>query len=67
MRHLRSSANDTAIRVFMGRDTTQRDIDGRPAVAHMWYWEPIYHDGGELFSGPYPTPQKAAEAFYETI
>jgi hypothetical protein len=66
MEHLRKDT-DTVIRIFLGRDTTQHDAQGRKAVRSLWYWEPIYYDGEELFSEGYNSPAAAAEAFYETV
>ena len=59
MSHIDESS-DTAYRIFKGRDTTQHDSAGKPALADKWYYEPMYHDGNELFSGPYDSASDAA-------
>lgn len=58
-------SSDTAYRIFKGRDTTQHDSRGRPARANKWYFEPMYHDGGELFSNAYDSAADAGAAIDE--
>lgn len=52
--------SDEAYRLFKGSATTQHDGEGKPALPDKWYYEPVYHDGDELFSGPYDSAADAA-------